>query len=130
MIKMIFSLVLIAFAGYGFLHRSKMLRVSLLVYALTVIGLYFVWFPDKTTVIAHFFGVGRGTDLLLYCWLLASLTVMFNLHLKCNEQLQMLTDLARALTLATATANSQSSEAPFLTGRTSRYNFKSLKTDR
>jgi hypothetical protein len=102
MIKVIISFALICFAGYGFLNRSKLLGLALSVYAVTGAGLYFVWFPEQTTVIAHFVGVGRGTDLLLYCWLLASLMVMFNLHLKSNEQLQMLTEVARALTLATA----------------------------
>jgi len=62
----------------------------------------FVWFPDQTTAIAHFVGVGRGADLLFYCWLLASSIIMFNLHIKANEQLQMLTDLARAWALASS----------------------------
>jgi hypothetical protein len=108
MIKVVFSVVLICFAAYGFLNRSKMVGVSLSVYALTFIGFYFVWFPHQTTLIAHLVGVGRGTDLLLYCWLLASLIVLFNLHLKSTEQLQMLTDLARAVTLAAATVTDES----------------------
>jgi len=101
MIRLFLSFGLICFAGYGFLAHSKM-GLTLLVYALSGAGLYFVWFPDQTTAIAHFVGVGRGADLLFYCWLLASSIIMFNLHIKANEQLQMLTDLARALALATA----------------------------
>jgi hypothetical protein len=104
MIRLILSFGLICFAGYGFLARSKM-GLPVLVYALTAAGLYFVWAPEQTTRIAHLVGVGRGADLLFYCWLLASLIVMFNLHIKLNEQLQMLTDLARALSLATAPRN-------------------------
>jgi small membrane protein len=108
MIKVIVSLALVCFFGYGFVNRTKILGLALSVYALTGAGLYFVWFPNQTTAIAHLVGVGRGTDLLLYCWLLASLMVMFNLHLKSIEQLRMLTDLARALTLATAPADPSS----------------------
>ena len=38
--------------------------------ALLLCGLFFVAMPDRTTAIAHFLGVGRGTDLLLYLGLL------------------------------------------------------------
>ncbi len=84
-----------------------MAALPLLVYALSAVYLYFVWFPEQTTRIAHVVGVGRGADLLFRCWLLASLIVMFNLHIKANEQLQMLTDLAWALALANRTARDQ-----------------------
>jgi hypothetical protein len=52
MIRLILSFGLICFAGYGFLARSKM-GLPLLVYALSGVGLYFVWFPEQTTRIAH-----------------------------------------------------------------------------
>ena len=102
--------------GYGMSITGELAgTVALVVYALSAAGLYFVWFPEQTTMIAHVVGVGRGADLLFYCWLLASLIVMFNLHIKANEQLRMLTDLARALALggpASQACNSVYRSAP------------------
>jgi hypothetical protein len=37
-------------------------------------GLYFVWLPAHASWLAAFVGIGRGVDLILYVWLVISLT--------------------------------------------------------
>jgi small membrane protein len=88
-------------------------RRSPLVGALSIVaglaGLYFVWMPSHSTLVAEFVGIGRGVDLILYLWVCISLTVMLNLHLKLRAQQETITKLARSI----ATANlAAAQEAP------------------
>jgi len=67
---------------------------------LTVLGgLYFVWRPEHANAVANMVGVGRGADLLLYCWILASLMVALKLNLKIRAKEQVMTELARKFAL-------------------------------
>ena len=68
---------------------------------LIVVGIYFVWMPDDTTIIAQWLGVARGTDLLVYFWILISAFVGVNLHFKIRSAREEITELTRALALAT-----------------------------
>jgi len=91
-------------------------RRSPLVGALSIMaglaGLYFVWMPSHSTLVAEFVGIGRGVDLILYLWVCISLTVMLNLHLKLRAQQETITKLARSI----ATANlAAAQEAPAVT---------------
>ena len=91
-------------------------RRSPLVGALSIVaglaGLYFVWIPSHSTLVAEFVGIGRGVDLILYLWVCISLTVMLNLHLKLRAQQETITKLARSI----ATANlAAAQEAPAVT---------------
>jgi len=91
-------------------------RRSPLVGALSIVaglaGLYFVWMPSHSTLVAEFVGIGRGVDLILYLWVCISLTVMLNLHLKLRAQQETITKLARSI----ATANlAAAQEAPAVT---------------
>src|SRR5262245_9243921 len=67
-------------------------------------GLYFVWFPDHATALAELVGIGRGVDLILYIWVVISLLVMLNLHLKLRAQMELITELAREIAIAKARA--------------------------
>ena len=71
-------------------------------------GLYFVWFPDHASWLAALVGIGRGVDLILYLWVVISLIVLLNLHLKLRAQMEIITVLAREL----ATANARSAASP------------------
>ena len=62
-------------------------------------GLYFVWFPSHANMLADLVGVGRGADLILYLWVLISLLILFNLHLKLRSQMELITELAREVAL-------------------------------
>ena len=49
-------------------------------------GLYFVWFPRHASRLADIAGIGRGVDLIIYTWVVISLLVALNLHLKLRAQ--------------------------------------------
>lgn len=66
-------------------------------------GLYFVWFPAHATVLAEFAGIGRGVDLIVYTWVVISLIILLNLHLKLRAQMELITQLARRIAIANAT---------------------------
>jgi hypothetical protein len=81
--------------------QEVMPRTVRAVFALLVAsGIYFVWLPDHTTILARWLGVARGTDLLIYLWILLTLIVGLNLHLKIQSAREEITELARALALA------------------------------
>jgi hypothetical protein len=62
-------------------------------------GLYFVWFPAHATLLAEAVGVGRGVDLIIYVWVVISLLIVFNLHLKLRAQMELITRLAREIAI-------------------------------
>jgi hypothetical protein len=59
----------------------------------------FVINPELTTRLAHSVGVGRGTDLLLYLFCLASTTVFLTLYKKNRTVEEKLTEVAREVAL-------------------------------
>jgi hypothetical protein len=70
-------------------------------------GLYFVWFPEHATLLAGIVGIGRGVDLIIYIWVVISLLVLFNLHLKLRLQMELITGLAREIALLKVEATYQ-----------------------
>jgi len=58
------------------------------------------WLPERANDLAALLGVGRGADLILYCWILTSLIVVLNLHLLIRANLQLTTELARQFALS------------------------------
>ena len=85
--------------------------VGLLAVAAAFAGLYFVWFPAHATALAEFVGIGRGVDLIVYTWVVISLLMLVNLHLKLRAQMEVITALARTIALANA-ARALSERAP------------------
>jgi len=69
--------------------------VGLLASGAALAGLYFVWMPAHATALAAMVGIGRGSDLILYTWVVISLLMMLNLHIKLRVQMDMITRLAR-----------------------------------
>jgi small membrane protein len=65
-------------------------------------GLYFVWLPAHATALAELAGVGRGVDLIIYVWVVISLLVALNIHLKLRAQMELITTLAREVALLNA----------------------------
>jgi small membrane protein len=94
---LLFGILLYAWAEY---RRSPV--VALLSVWTAFAGLYFVWIPSHATRLAEFVGIGRGVDLILYTWVVISLVVLLNLHLKLRAQMELITVLARTLAIAEA----------------------------
>jgi len=89
----------IAYAGSEYSRTPVIGLFSMLV---AVTGLYFVWLPSHATWLASLVGIGRGVDLILYLWVVFSLIVMLNLHLKLRSQMELITSLAREIAIANA----------------------------
>lgn len=90
---------LILALGYAFLQRKKSRLVSAVIGAISIAGIYLVLYPEHTTTIANFLGVGRGADLVTYCWILISLAISLNLQFKILHLHGVITTLTRELTL-------------------------------
>lgn len=84
---------------YAYLQRGKSRLVASIIFMTAVVGIYFVIFPGKTTSIATFLGVGRGTDLIFYCWLVIGLVISMNLQFKILELQEITTELTRELAI-------------------------------
>jgi len=78
-------------------RRSRLLSGAMI--ATSIAGIVFVMFPDITDVLANAVGIGRGVDLILYCFVLVALIAIFNLHLRMRASTEVTTELARAIAL-------------------------------
>lgn len=75
-------------------------RLALL--GLVALGLFLIAFPDVTTEVARLLGVGRGTDLLLYLWIVAGGFALLLLYARIRRVERKLTLLTRELALRDA----------------------------
>jgi hypothetical protein len=91
---MLAAILLYAWTEYP---RSPVIALSAVLAACG--GLYFVWLPAHATILAEAVGVGRGVDLIIYIWVVISLLVVFNLHLKLRSQMELITGLAREIAI-------------------------------
>lgn len=92
---------LLFFLFYALLRRTKSRFVNAAIATTSIAGIYFVLFPEQTNDIARWMGVGRGADLILYCWLVISLIVSVILQFKIMSLEEMMTELARELAMCT-----------------------------
>ena len=103
---MIAQLILTAMLLVVLLYASMTYRQAPVIGFLSVVatswGLYFVWLPSHATQLAALVGIGRGVDLILYTWVVISLIMLLNLHLKLRAQMELITRLARKIALAEA----------------------------
>lgn len=76
--------------------------------AVIVLGLAMVFsvlFPGITTNVAHFFGIGRGADLLLYAFVLAFIMYVLNAYVRSQKDRDMMIRLARRIAILEAKRN-------------------------
>lgn len=91
--------VFMAFYSAIFIHRAAVRYVLLLAYSSAI---YFVWNPESTTVIANFFGIGRGLDFVLVLFSVAIVNGMFFIIRHLNSQHQSITKLSRHIAIRDA----------------------------
>jgi hypothetical protein len=103
---MIAQLLLTALLFAILLYASMTYRQAPIIGFLTVmavfLGLYFVWFPGQASYLAALVGIGRGVDLILYTWVMISLIMLLNLHLKLRAHMELITLLARKIAIEDA----------------------------
>jgi hypothetical protein len=96
------SILLGGIAIYAWTEWSRAPAIGSVAMLATASGLYFVWLPSHATWLADQVGIGRGVDLVLYIWVIISLLVMLNLHLKLRSQMEFITVLMREAAIAEA----------------------------
>ena len=99
-IKLLLTVGVLAVLLYAVTHRRQTPAVSLVISAGSVVGGFFVWFPETANDVARWVGVGRGADLVFYCWLVISAGATLNLHVKARAAHTQFTMLVRELALA------------------------------
>jgi hypothetical protein len=104
-IKILLVVILLAVVMY-FLQNRNTTRLragfKLAFLAFTVFAVAAILRPDLVTAAAHFVGVGRGTDLLLYGFVLAFVFFVISIYLKFKDYEQRITKLARHIAIAEA----------------------------
>ena len=70
--QFVFLIILVIFLFYSYKVKNILInRVVFLLLGLT--GIFLILFPNITSEIANFMGIGRGTDLVVYLFILISL---------------------------------------------------------
>jgi hypothetical protein len=87
---------------YAWTEHRRSRAIGLTAMFVAAGGLYFVWLPTHASALAELAGVGRGVDLIIYVWVVISLLVALNLHLKLRAQMELITTLAREIALLNA----------------------------
>lgn len=100
--KLLLSAGLVVIFAYAFAHRVKSPWVGLTALPLSITGVYFVWNPTVANHIANSFGIGRGADLLFYCYFVMNFIVLLNVHFKIRESSESLTILVRRISILEA----------------------------
>jgi hypothetical protein len=103
---MIAQLILTVLLAGIMLYAGHQCRRSPVIAALSLLAAlaatYLVWMPSHASDVAQWAGIGRGVDLIIYLWVVISLLVGLNLHLKIRIQLELITALARRIAIANA----------------------------
>ena len=103
---MIFQILVILYAILTILntfYRRQKFQITFWFFACLVlshVGIIVVTlFPNVTYPIAHFFGIGRGADFVLYTAVLIMLRILFYLYHQNRHLEQQLTQIVRHLSL-------------------------------
>jgi small membrane protein len=91
--------VFMAFYSVLFIHRIVVRYVLVLTYTLAI---FFVWNQEATTVIANFFGIGRGLDFVLTLFSVVIVNGIFFIVSYMNSQHQSITKLTRYIAISDA----------------------------
>lgn len=100
---LIFGVAIAAILAIRFLPGDRSLAVKRIIALLFVVAaILAILFPSALTVVAHFFGVGRGTDLLLYAFIIAVMIFAIAVMRAKARTDARVTELARAVALMEA----------------------------
>lgn len=105
MIKLVLILGLVAIAYVAL--RGRPTAGNLAVRRLSSVGVLFVGvvavlFPDLVTRLANLLGVGRGTDLVLYAFVVAFLFAMVSIYQRLRDIEERYATLVRRMALSAA----------------------------
>ncbi len=99
---MIFTWFLTSVFLFMAIYSLVFVRRILIRYALLFLyasAIFFVWCPDATTIIAQFFGIGRGLDFMLVLFSVTIINGSLFIIRYLNAQHQNITKLTRFIAL-------------------------------
>ena len=94
-IQIILTVGVVVLAIYMYLRLRSSLFDIILVGLFFAAGIFFVLFPDTTNDIAHFVGVSKGANLLLYTAIMFLFFLILKLYSRLRRIEQKFTDLVR-----------------------------------
>lgn len=94
-VVVLFSLILIR-GGSNAKHMAVR-RIMILLFAIAAV--FSIFFPTILTQLARIVGVGRGTDLMLYAFIVSFLVYMSTAHQKFRQMETTLTKLSRRIAI-------------------------------
>jgi hypothetical protein len=97
--QLLLTALLLGIMLYAWREYKRSPVIGLLSMGVACAGLYLVWIPSHATRLAEWAGIGRGVDLVIYVWVVISLLVILNLHLKLRAQMELITRLARSVAI-------------------------------
>jgi len=86
--------IIIIFLYYVLRFRNALFDLLLLI-SFSLLGIFFILFPEKTNLIAHKLGVGRGADLLFYSCIIFFLFIIIKLFARLRRLEEKLTEMVR-----------------------------------
>jgi hypothetical protein len=89
------------FGIYAKFFRSALLD-RIIVLLLLSVAIFFVVFPETTVFVAQLLGVGRGTDLVLYIFIVLFSFLGLLFYSKLHRLQRVQTELARAIAIRDA----------------------------
>ena len=101
-IQIILTIGIVVLAIYMYLRLRSSLFDMILIVLFFAAGIFFVLLPDTTTKIAHWVGVSRGADLLLYSSTLFLFFLILKLYSRLRKMEQKFTELVRNKSLEEA----------------------------
>jgi hypothetical protein len=93
---------LVSIGWFVFLRRNKMPFHIVTVFGLLLAGAVAVIAPETADNLAHFVGVGRGADFVMYVSIVAILFVLVHYYTKFVELQRNMTQLAREMAILRA----------------------------
>ena len=105
MFQIFATVALICIGIYAYSQVRNSPNVTRIAIVAVAVGEYLVLFPGHATYLAGWFGVGRGADLVFYVWLLLSMIMVLNIHLRLRGLNDRLIALTRELALREAASS-------------------------
>ncbi len=110
--RVLLTLSLLGIGLYSIALRRRIAALGNTATFVTFVAILLVWKPDYATSIANAVGIGRGADLIFYCWVVISLVMILNLHFRIRSQTEQITELVRQLTLDKPVSQGRSPTEP------------------
>jgi len=94
-IQIILTICIALIAIYMYIRLRSGLFDVILISLFLAVGIFFVLFPETTNDIAHFVGVSKGANLLLYSAILFLFFLILKLYSRLRRVEQKFTELVR-----------------------------------